>query len=115
MSMKVGVCYLLDARCAKCNGEVERKCTPEEVAANKTIPEKVKLTTSDFWACGRCSKVYWIGPKSHKATDFIEHTIEPVMTMANHEMRQQQRHQQQNELIEQQEALRGGGNPWPRD
>ncbi len=29
--------------------------------------EKVKRTTSDFWACGRCGKVYWVGPKSHKA------------------------------------------------
>lgn len=98
-------------RCAKCNGAVERRCTPEEVAASAIIPEKVKRSTSDFWACARCGKVYWVGPKSHKAIDFINSTVEPVVTMANHEMQQQQRRREEEaELIE--EALKG--DPWPR-
>ena len=54
-------------RCAGCNGAVERRCTPEEVAANGAIPAKVKASTNEFWACGRCEKVYWVGPKSHLA------------------------------------------------
>lgn len=70
-------------RCAKCNGEVQRKLTPEEVAAHPRIPAKVKRTAEDFWACGRCAKVYWIGPKSHKAMDFIREDLMDMLVSKN--------------------------------
>ena len=100
-------------RCAKCNGAVERRCTPEEVAANDAIPAKVKASTSEFWACGRCEKVYWVGPKSHLAMSFINAEIAPTVTRANDEMARMQ-NESLRELEEAvvEEAL--GGNPWPR-
>jgi len=70
-------------RCAKCNGEVERKLTPGEVAAHPRIPAKVKRAAEDFWACGRCAKVYWIGPKSHKAMDFIREDLMDMLVAKN--------------------------------
>ena len=71
-------------RCAKCNGEVERKLTPGEVAAHPRIPAKVKDSAAeDFWACGRCAKVYWIGPKSHKAMDFIREDLMDMLVAKN--------------------------------
>ena len=70
-------------RCAKCNGEVQRKLTPEEVAAHPRIPAKVKRAAEDFWACGRCAKVYWIGPKSHKAMDFIREDLMDMLVSKN--------------------------------
>jgi uncharacterized protein with PIN domain len=100
-------------RCAKCNGAVERRCTPEEVAANDAIPAKVKASTSEFWACGRCEKVYWVGPKSHLAMSFINAEIAPTVTRANDEMARMQ-NESLRELEEAvvEEAM--GGNPWPR-
>ena len=70
-------------RCARCNGEVQRKLTPEEVAAHPRIPAKVKRAAEDFWACGRCAKVYWIGPKSHKAMDFIREDLIDMLVSKN--------------------------------
>jgi len=94
-------------RCAKCNGAVERRCTPEEVAANGSIPAKVKASTNEFWACGRCEKVYWVGPKSHLAMSFIDAEIAPTVTRARDEARLKL---EEEAVLE--EAL--GGNPWPR-
>ena len=99
-------------RCATCNGEVERRCTPEEVAASTKIPEKVKRATSDFWACGRCEKVYWIGPKSHMAMDFINSEVRGALVDNQPpEARRRGSDPAKEDLLE--EAL--GGNPWPRD
>ena len=70
-------------RCAKCNGEVERKLSAEEVAAHPRIPAKVKRAAEDFWSCGRCAKVYWIGPKSHKAMDFIREDLMDMLVSKN--------------------------------
>jgi uncharacterized protein with PIN domain len=70
-------------RCAKCNGEVERKLSAEEVAAHPRIPAKVKRLAEDFWSCGRCAKVYWIGPKSHKAMDFIREDLMDMLVSKN--------------------------------
>jgi hypothetical protein len=63
---------------------VERKLTPGEVAAHPRIPAKVKDSAAeDFWACGRCAKVYWIGPKSHKAMDFIREDLMDMLVAKN--------------------------------
>jgi hypothetical protein len=72
------------------------------------------------------------------ATDFIEHTIEPVLALANQEMhlanhemqlqqeqqqrQQEQQQRQQEQQRQEQHGQRGGelieealkGNPWPR-
>ena len=102
-------------RCARCNGAVERRCTPEEVAANGAIPAKVKASTNEFWACGRCEKVYWVGPKSHLAMSFIDAEIAPTVTRARDEANSFARSRNTRELEEEavlEEAL--GGDPWPR-
>ena len=102
-------------RCARCNGAVERRCTPEEVAANGAIPAKVKASTNEFWACGRCEKVYWVGPKSHLAMSFIDAEIAPTVTRARDEAKLFARSGNTREPDEEavlEEAL--GGNPWPR-
>ena len=102
-------------RCARCNGAVERRCTPEEVAANGAIPAKVKASTNEFWACGRCEKVYWVGPKSHLAMSFIDAEIAPTVTRARDEANSFAHSRNTRELEEEavlEEAL--GGDPWPR-
>ena len=93
-------------RCAKCNGEVETRLSPEDVAAHPNIPEKVKRSTNEFWACGRCRKVYWVGPKSHKAVKFIQSDIISVLAGSGEDPEAAEA----REIV--QEAL--GGNPWPR-
>ena len=93
-------------RCAKCNGEVETRLSPEDVAAHPNIPDKVKRSTNEFWACGRCRKVYWVGPKSHKAVKFIQSDIISVLAGSGEDP----------EAAEAREIVREalGGNPWPR-
>ena len=93
-------------RCAKCNGEVETRLTPEEVATHPNIPEKVKRSTNEFWSCGRCRKVYWVGPKSHKAVKFIQSDIISVLAGSGEDPEAAEA----QAIV--QEAL--GGNPWPR-
>ncbi len=46
------------ARCAVCNGAVV-KVDKAEVA--NVVPEGVLKTQEEFFRCGSCSKVYWIG------------------------------------------------------
>ena len=70
------------SRCAKCNGEVSRRCTEEEVdaaVASGEVPRGVREATEDYWRCGRCEKIYWVGPKSHLAMRFIRGTVAPLV------------------------------------
>ena len=46
------------SRCAACNGTLAR--TGGE-AAPAGVPPRVAEACSEFWRCGRCSKVYWDG------------------------------------------------------
>lgn len=46
------------SRCAACNGTLAR--TVGE-AAPAGVPPRVAEACSEFWRCGRCSKVYWDG------------------------------------------------------
>jgi ribosomal protein L12E/L44/L45/RPP1/RPP2 len=71
----------------------------------------------EFWACGRCGKVYWIGPKSHLAIDFVTSTMQPVVAQAQHQLQrrhhqeeEEQQQQQEEEEEEQEEVLQQGGN-----
>ena len=70
------------SRCAKCNGEVSRRCTEEEVdaaVASGEVPRGVREATEDYWRCRRCEKIYWVGPKSHLAMRFIRGTVAPLV------------------------------------
>lgn len=46
------------SRCAACNGTLSRV---EGDAAPAGVPPRVAEACSEFWRCGRCSKVYWDG------------------------------------------------------
>ena len=98
-------------RCAKCNGPVEAKLSAKEVLTHPSIPKKVKAATSDFWRCGRCEKVYWIGPKSHLAVDFIEGDLRGKLAgaSAGHDAKDLDDGNQE-EVIE----LAARGDRWPR-
>ena len=46
------------SRCAACNGTLSQV---EGDAAPAGVPPRVAEACSEFWRCGRCSKVYWDG------------------------------------------------------
>ena len=46
------------SRCAACNGTLARVEGPGAPAG---VPPRVAEACSEFWRCGRCSKVYWDG------------------------------------------------------
>ena len=55
------------SRCSNCNGIVEVQRSPEEVALDSNVPEHIKRTVREFWACSTCAKTFWVGPKSRRA------------------------------------------------
>ena len=57
------------SRCAACNGVVEVRRSAEEVQLDPGVPEHVKRTISEFWACAQCGKTFWVGPKSRRAVE----------------------------------------------
>lgn len=57
------------ARCAACNGEIEK--INKEEAAHK-IPEKVLERIDEFWACKDCGKIYWHGGHWKKIKEQVQ-------------------------------------------
>ncbi|HDP96157.1 MAG TPA: hypothetical protein ENN25_00475 [Euryarchaeota archaeon] len=47
-----------EIRCSLCNGKLLR-IDPEEAAMS--IPEKSLRSSTEFWRCANCEKIYWNG------------------------------------------------------
>ena len=72
------------SRCAKCNGRIERHSRSHPLAIQDIVPARVLAAQVDeFWICVRCSKVFWVGPKSRRAVEYM-HNIEPIRRMLEH-------------------------------
>jgi uncharacterized protein with PIN domain/prolyl-tRNA editing enzyme YbaK/EbsC (Cys-tRNA(Pro) deacylase) len=57
------------SRCAACNGVVEVRRSAEEVQLDASVPDHVKRSVTEFWACSTCGKTFWVGPKSRRAVE----------------------------------------------
>ena len=56
-------------RCISCNGEI-KKIEKESVRAS--VPSFVFQTQSDFYACGKCGKIYWKGSHLELAKKLLD-------------------------------------------
>lgn len=65
------------SRCSKCNGAVARRMSADEVASSEEIPLRIRQTVREFFACGRCEKKFWIGPKSDRAVKNVSTAVAP--------------------------------------
>ncbi|KAL1526058.1 hypothetical protein AB1Y20_020879 [Prymnesium parvum] len=54
-------------RCAVCNGRGYHSISKEEAANRGDCPPKVLAMQDNFYACKKCDKLYWEGPKSCSA------------------------------------------------
>ena len=48
-----------DSRCPICNGEISKVDDVTKLIGR--VPPKVLSTNNQFWICGKCGRVYWIG------------------------------------------------------
>lgn len=62
------------SRCAACNCSAFVRLSPKE-AAQPLVPRHVYDVVDEFWRCGGCGKVFWVGPKSHSAQRLVERLV----------------------------------------
>lgn len=48
-----------DSRCALCNGEIHKVDDMTKLIGR--VPPKILITNKEFWICGKCGRIYWIG------------------------------------------------------
>jgi len=70
-------------RCSHCNGVVEEKLCAADLKDNANVPAHVLATVDEFWGCGSCGKVFWIGPMSNKAVEFMGSLSDLLETAPN--------------------------------
>eukprot|EP00882_Tetradesmus_deserticola_P016922 GHRQ01018101.1.p2 GENE.GHRQ01018101.1~~GHRQ01018101.1.p2 ORF type:complete len:206 (+),score=79.89 GHRQ01018101.1:121-738(+) len=57
------------SRCSACNAAAFEQITRATAAA--LVPPQVMAVVQEFWQCGSCGKVFWMGPKSQAAIDLL--------------------------------------------
>ncbi|KAK9830037.1 hypothetical protein WJX72_009327 [[Myrmecia] bisecta] len=58
------------SRCSKCNAAQFELVEPRE-RVQGWVPEHVYSRVEEFWQCGRCRKVFWMGPRSQAAIELV--------------------------------------------
>ncbi|GIM13011.1 hypothetical protein Vretimale_16204 [Volvox reticuliferus] len=61
---------LVMSRCNACNAAAFQLISPRE-AARELVPPRVFQLVEEFWRCGCCGKVFWMGPKSASAIALV--------------------------------------------
>eukprot|EP00877_Chromochloris_zofingiensis_P011233 jgi/Chrzof1/6363/Cz18g05220.t1 len=59
------------SRCSSCNAAAFQLLQPKATARG-LVPDHVYDLVDEFWRCGVCGKVYWMGPKSYAALSLME-------------------------------------------
>lgn len=62
--------FTLMSRCSACNAAAFQRISHEEAAQHVT--ERLLELVQEFWQCGKCKKVVWMGPKSYAAISLLE-------------------------------------------
>ncbi|WIA30602.1 hypothetical protein OEZ86_000682 [Tetradesmus obliquus] len=57
------------SRCSVCNAAAFQQIA--RGAAEALVPPCVMEVVEEFWQCGNCGKVFWMGPKSQAAIDLL--------------------------------------------
>ncbi|KAF6257473.1 hypothetical protein COO60DRAFT_1701845 [Scenedesmus sp. NREL 46B-D3] len=57
------------SRCSVCNAAAFEQIS--RAAAAALVPPRVMEVVEEFWRCGSCGKVFWMGPKSQAAIDLL--------------------------------------------
>uniref|UniRef100_A0A383WME7 Mut7-C RNAse domain-containing protein n=1 Tax=Tetradesmus obliquus TaxID=3088 RepID=A0A383WME7_TETOB len=57
------------SRCSVCNAAAFQQIA--RGAAEALVPPRVMEVVEEFWQCGNCGKVFWMGPKSQAAIDLL--------------------------------------------
>eukprot|EP00002_Diphylleia_rotans_P037260 TRINITY_DN8305_c0_g1_i1.p1 TRINITY_DN8305_c0_g1~~TRINITY_DN8305_c0_g1_i1.p1 ORF type:complete len:859 (+),score=146.58 TRINITY_DN8305_c0_g1_i1:56-2632(+) len=56
------------SRCSKCNGDQFLELGKEDV--RDRVPENIANVVDEFWECGKCHQVYWVGPQYSNTMDW---------------------------------------------
>lgn len=57
-------------RCSECNAAAFELVQPKEAVQGR-VPQRVYDMVDEFWVCGACGKLFWLGPKSLNAMDML--------------------------------------------
>lgn len=62
------------SRCSECNAAAFQLIQPKEAVRGR-VSERVFELVQEFWECGSCHKVVWMGPKSHNAIEMVQRLL----------------------------------------
>eukprot|EP00803_Ostreobium_quekettii_P003285 evm.model.scf_241.7 EVM.evm.TU.scf_241.7 scf_241:68723-91161(+) len=60
------------SRCTKCNAANFIFFRPSDTKRPPQVSQRIYKMVEEFWRCGDCNKVYWIGPKTKRALSQLE-------------------------------------------
>uniref|UniRef100_A0A7S2VVD9 Mut7-C RNAse domain-containing protein n=1 Tax=Chlamydomonas chlamydogama TaxID=225041 RepID=A0A7S2VVD9_9CHLO len=68
----------LMTRCSVCNAADLRSISRED--AQERVSRRVYRIVEEFFECGNCHKVFWVGPKSHAAAQLMESVLQQIQS-----------------------------------